>query len=143
MPAEAKAARAPLAAAVRGQSQGTLIEWYLRLAPCWLGAKPPVRRRLLLRTHQWIAERLLGPDSDLRAAAEDLEPGGALTRTLAALVPPDQLDGWREWIQLVVADLRRALLRPLARRNEAWVQWLFLIPYSVRVSARATGAPDT
>jgi hypothetical protein len=147
MPAQANGQRPPerevlyaemarlIAPVARKASQRELVTWYLSLASCWLGATPRLRRRLLLRTHQWIAERVMSPDQELRAAAEELEPGGALTRALTELVPSDERDGWRNWIRLVVTDLRRALRRPLAERNEAWAHWLFLIPYSVPLSA--------
>jgi hypothetical protein len=42
----------------------------------------------------------------------------------------------------VVATLRHALLQPVTRRNEAWVRWLFLIPYAIRITP-ATRASAT
>ena len=48
------------------------------------------------------------------------------------LVPAGEAEGWRQFIQVVVANLRHALLLPVTRRNEAWVRWLFLIPYGVK-----------
>src|SRR5437867_1220044 len=102
-----------LARAARRESRSPLTEWYLALALCWLDVEPPLRRRLLLRTHQWIAERLLAPGARLSDTALDLEPGAALTRTLSALVPAEERRGWTDWIDRVVAELRRALLRPL------------------------------
>ena len=45
----------------------------------------------------------------------------------------------------MVANLRHALLVPVTQRNEAWVRWLFLIPYSIRQTAEvvpARGAGD-
>jgi hypothetical protein len=119
-----------------------LAHWYVELAPCWLAAKPRLRRRLLLRTHQWIAERVLGSDADASAAADDLAPEGALVRALSVLVPDEEREQWRHWIRLVVGDLRRALLRPRAERNAAWAHWLFLIPYGIPLSGGASRGRD-
>ena len=41
----------------------------------------------------------------------------------------------------MVANLRHALLVPVTQHNEAWVRWLFLIPYSIRQTAEAVPAP--
>jgi len=110
-----------------------LVHWYVSLAPSWLQVEPPLRRLLMLRTHQWIVECVLTPQPrDMPPAAEDLKPGGALVQSLIASVPPDQLDEWRGWIRLVVLDLKRALRWAPAMRNEAWAHWLFLIPYSAQ-----------
>src|SRR5262249_10516748 len=91
------------------------------------------------RTHQWIIDRVLDPDVGILGAAADLRHDGALTRTLRALVPADDARDWAHFIAVLVANLRHALLLPVARRNEAWVRWLFLIPYSVQWEA--LGAP--
>jgi hypothetical protein len=115
----------------------SLVTWYLGLIPHWMGAEPGPRRRLLLRTHQWIVDRVLDPDVGIRGATGDLSPGGTLTRALRELAPGDEAPRWDHFIQLVVASLRHALGLPVARRNEAWVRWLFLIPYSVRWEAGA------
>jgi hypothetical protein len=119
----------------RETSRRDLVAWYLDLSSFWLGTRPPLRRRLLLRTHQWIAERVMSEDRELTAVAQELEPDGALARALTELVPREERDGWSDWIRLVVADLRRALRRPTAERNLAWAHWLFLIPYSIPLSA--------
>lgn len=114
-----------------------LTEWYRDMAPCWLGVEPPLRRQLVLRTHRWIVGRILGPAARGRhPSMDDVRPDGALPAVLARVVPPGELAVWRPWIWLVVADLRRALGWPVARRDEAWVRWLFLIPYSIPVNLR-------
>src|SRR5262249_44622684 len=103
----------------------SLVTWYLGLIPHWMGAKPPLRCRLLLRTHQWIVDRVLAPEVGLAAALGDLRPGGALTEILSAMVPASEGDRWAHFIQVVVANLRHALLLPVARRNEAWIRGIF------------------
>ncbi|HUM16244.1 MAG TPA: hypothetical protein VL086_11195 [Candidatus Nitrosotalea sp.] len=109
---------------------GSLPTWYLGLVPYWMNAKPGVKCRLLLRTHEWIIDRVLPPEVSLDTAIADLGPDGELTRALTALVPADDAAEWRHFIDVVVANLRHALQLPVTRRNEAWVRWLFLIPYS-------------
>ena len=126
-------ARGPaIAASAAGRTPPSLITWYIGLTSHWMASRPAVQTRILLHAHQWIVERVLAPDVSLAAAAADLSRGGALTRALAGLVPPDDAGHWRQFIDLVVANLRHAILLPVTRRNEAWVRWLFLIPYSVR-----------
>jgi hypothetical protein len=111
----------------------TLVTWYLGLIPHWMGAGPRLRTQLLLRTHQWIVERIVAPEASLASAAADLRPNGELTRILTDLVPAAQdIEHRRRFIRALVANLRHALLRPVTQRNEAWVRWLFLIPYSVK-----------
>src|SRR5205814_8042814 len=95
-------------------------------------ARPPLRRSLILRTHRFIAERLLVPLSTGGTPdAEDLEPGGPLARMLARAVPARDAERWRPWIAQVVADLRRALTWPQGARDHTWARWLFLIPFSI------------
>jgi hypothetical protein len=152
MPAQAHAARVPAAGAVRPRGRlaatasdkppSNLLWWYLGLTPHWTGGEPRLRCQLLLRTHEWIVDRVLAPEVSLPAAMADLHPDGALARALIELVPPDETEGWRQFIQLVVATLRHALLQPVTRRNEAWVRWLFLIPYAIRITP-ATRASAT
>jgi hypothetical protein len=84
---------------------------------------------------------VLAPEVRLADLAADLRPEGALTQSLAAQVPPDDAAEWRHFIDLVVANLRHALLVPVTQHNEAWVRWLFLIPYSIRQIAEAVPAP--
>ena len=148
MPAHTVAARVPaaklplggpfVAAARSGKHPSSLVTWYLGLIPHWMGAQPRLKVRLLLRTHQWIVDKILAPEVSLAAAAADLRPGGELTRILTDLVPAEDSQRWRQFIQVLVANLRHALLLPVTRRNEAWVRWLFLIPYSVKECASAT-----
>jgi hypothetical protein len=150
MPAYADAARVSRAAiparaslaipAATGDPPSSLVLWYVGLIPYWLAPESPVVRRLLLRTHEWILDRVLAPGVDLEAAAQDLAPGGPLTSALMALAEGDAAGAeWRHFALVVVANLRHALLLPVARRNEAWLRWLFLIPYSVR--PKQSGAP--
>ncbi len=126
-----------------GGSSAGLAEWYLALASCWLDAEPPLRRRLILETHDWIADRVFEPGAAAwRRALTELNPGGVLERRLVALIPPDELPTWRPWPGRVALELRRALGRPHAERDEAWAHSLFLIPYGLRVtrtSRNATG----
>jgi hypothetical protein len=118
-------------AALRGTARVGLLDWYASLASSWLEVEPAMRRLLMLRVHQWIAERVLTPRrQDTPPAAEDLKLGGPLVQSLFALIPPCELDNWRGWIRLVVVELKGALRWPAAKRNEAWAHWLFLIPYS-------------
>ena len=143
MPAHTVAARVPAAKQVslRGRLVAsslseklpcTLVTWYLGLTPHWMGARHRLRTRLLLRTHQWIVERIVAPEASLAAAAAELRPDGELTRILVDLVPAAEDSEYRrQFIRVLVANLRHALLRPVTRRNEAWLRWLFLIPYSV------------
>jgi hypothetical protein len=158
MPAHTVAVRRPAARprvslrgslpASSGQRPCTLVTWYLGLIPHWTSAGPPLRTQLLLRTHQWIVERIINPEADLATAAADLRLDGELTRVLIDLIPAaEDTEERRQFVRVLVANLRHALLRPVTRRNEAWVRWLFLIPYSVkgwdapepRASARVFG----
>jgi hypothetical protein len=114
-----------------------LKAWYETMAPCWLAIQPARRRRLVLQTHVWIAERVLAdPGSSIQSAFEDLVPGGRLSEALGRLVPGAETAAWRLWIDVVRTDLERALHHPRARRSQAWARWLFLIPYSVPVPRR-------
>ena len=132
----------PLAvAAASGKPPSSLVTWYLGLIPHWMGAQPRLKVRLLLRTHQWIVDRILAPEVKLAVAAADLGPDGELTRILAGLVPAADAPRWQQYIKVLVANLRYALLLPVSRRNEAWVRWLFLIPYSVKTLEPADRAP--
>jgi hypothetical protein len=122
-------------AATSGKTPSSLVTWYLGLTHHWMGDNPRIKTRILLHTHEWIVERVLAPGVSLAAAAMDLRPEGALTRLLRALVPPDDAREWHHFVDLVVANMRHALLTPVTERNEAWVRWLFLIPFSIRQTA--------
>jgi hypothetical protein len=115
-----------------------LKAWYEAMAPCWLAIQPDRRRRLVLQTHVWVADRALADpvDGPSQALAE-LGRDGSLVRALERLVPGNEAAAWRPWIELVRADLARALARPPAQRTQAWARWLFLIPYSVPLPRRA------
>ena len=152
MPAPADATRMPsakprrargalAAAAMSGKTPSSLVTWYLGLTHHWMGDNPRIKTRILLGTHDWIIGRVLAPEVRLADLAADLRPEGALTQSLAAQVPPDDAAEWRHFIDLVVANLRHALLVPVTQHNEAWVRWLFLIPYSIRQTAEAVSAP--
>jgi hypothetical protein len=118
-----------------------LKAWYEAMAPCWLAIQPARRRRLVLQTHVWIADHALtDPIDGPRQAVAELGRDGSLVRALERLMPRSQVAAWRSWIDLVRADLARALAQPPVRRTQAWGQWLFLIPYSVPVPRRALGA---
>jgi hypothetical protein len=107
------------------------------MTPSWLGAEPRVRRLLILRAHRWIVERVLVPLSrGEEPTVDDLAPAGHLAWALVRTVPRGELDRWKSWIHLALRDMGRALGWPPARRSQAWVRWLFLIPYSMPVSPR-------
>ena len=44
-----------------------LGRWYRQMTPSWMSAEPPARRRLILRTHRWIAEPLPRRENTPRA----------------------------------------------------------------------------
>ena len=69
-----------------------LGRWYRQMTPSWMSAEPPPRRRLILRTHRWIAERVLEPLSqDEEPALEDLEADGLLTELLNDAIAPGRV----------------------------------------------------
>ena len=124
-----------------------LKAWYEMMAPCWLAIQPVRRRRLVLQTHVWVAERVLADPGGSSGALKELGADGALARALVRLVPGAEMSAWRLWIDVVRADLERALHHPRARRSQAWARWLFLIPYSVPMPRRGrlrvvTGGAD-
>jgi hypothetical protein len=131
----------PLAGSSGLLADGRLIDlrdWYARMAPCWLAIEPLQRRRLVLQTHAWIAERVLSDAAqDPVPGADGLEHDGMLARLLQNLVPKEDRAVWKPWIELVRVDLLRALTRPPHRRTLAWGRWLFFIPYSVPTPRRA------
>jgi hypothetical protein len=121
----------------------TLVTWYQDMAPCWLAVEPSIRRELMLRAHYWIAQHApwhpsSGP-STVRAAHE---LASRLGTALLPTLPPAELERWQPWVRLVVTDLQRALCWPVARRDEAWARWLFLIPYSIPVGLRTFAGVD-
>jgi hypothetical protein len=127
-----------------------LKAWYETMAPCWLAIQPARRRRLVLQTHVWIAERVLAdPLTGPARALRELGADGPLAGALARLIPRSEAGLYRRWVELVRLDLERALRRPPARRTQAWARWLFFIPYSLPVPPRARlrllpgGAPAT
>jgi hypothetical protein len=119
-----------------------LKAWYEAMAPCWLAIQPVRRRRLVLQTHVWIADRVLAdPHADPSAALDELGSAGALAVALQRLVPPGEPAGWRRWIEAVRTDLARALAAPPAPRTLAWARGLFLIPYGAAVPPDARHRP--
>src|SRR5262245_34248873 len=124
-----------------GDDPGSLVTWYLGLIPHWMGGQSRIRTRVLLRTHQWIVDRVLAPEVSLPTAAAELQPEGALVRALTELVPAGARDGWGPFMRVVVATLRHGLLMPVTRGNEAWVRWFFLIPYSGKAFEPAERTP--
>lgn len=125
----------------RGRSKGEILmalgQWYRDMTPCWMTAEPFRRRRLILRTHRWIAERVLEP---LAHGEEpfvvDLEAQGALAQSLVRTIPPLELETWQPWVCLALGDLRQALASTPSPRSEEWMRWLFLIPYSIPIRGR-------
>jgi len=115
----------------------TLLDWYRDMAPCWLAVEPEVRRRLIIRTHLWIVERVLSCRRWRVATSRWRRISGrAVGSSGGSFVPPGELDVWRAWIRLTITDLQRALAWPAGRRSQAWVRWLFDIPYSIPVTGR-------
>jgi hypothetical protein len=136
-PASAGPAPAGLPTTDAGLDQAgldALKAWYEAMAPCWLAIQPVRRRRLVLQTHVWIADRVLAdPLVDPRAALDELGSAGALAAALQRLVPAGGSAEWRRWIDAVRTDLARALAAPPAPRTLAWARGLFLIPYGAPV----------
>jgi hypothetical protein len=119
-----------------------LKAWYETMAPCWLAIQPARRRRLVLQTHVWLADRALtDPVNGPERALSELGPQGSLARALERLVPPGEAAAWRSWIEYVRRDLARALARAPELRTQAWARWLFFVPYGAppprRVPRRA------
>lgn len=127
----------PRGSALGDTCQGLLVgsdlgAWYRAMTPLWSAVRPPVRRRLLLRTHRWIIERVLAPFAlGAPACVEDLRPGGLLTTALIDVLPPSAVDPWLPWIHLIVADLARSLAQ--LQEERADMRWLFLVPRNVLV----------
>ena len=113
--------------------QTTVIDWYNDMTSTWLSVEPRLRRQLVLRVHQWIAERVFVDGAVPATPLEDLGPGGPLAAALAVMVPADQTDSWQPWIRRVLHDFRDALRRPPSQRTGLWCRRLFLIPYSAPV----------
>lgn len=116
-----------------------LWRWYGEMARTWLSVTPVVRRHLMLAIHLWITAHVVGNGrvSPRPVVASDLADDGPLARSLMDRIPDDEREEWRPWIRLVLADLRQALLHHPGARNEMWVRWLFLIPYSIAAPRRA------
>lgn len=106
--------------------------WYRAMAPCWLAIEPRARRDLVLRTHEWTAEHVLGPAGGPSSVALDLYP------VLLRCLPAEESGRWDRWIRLVTDDLERAVRVPPPRRDEAWARRLLLVPYSLP-APRAAG----
>jgi hypothetical protein len=123
-----------------------IVRWYRDMAPSWSVTETSVHRQLVLCVHRWVLERVLLPLSHgEEPAVEDVGPTGRLVWALVGAVPPGESGDWRTWIQLVLADLRRALAWPPGRRTESWARRLFLIPceipYARRRPEAAAGPP--
>lgn len=117
-----------------------VVRWYRDMAPIWSAAQPVVRRQLLLCVHRWVFERVLLPLSHgEEPAVEDLRPTGRLVWALIGTVPPGEDEAWKTWIQLVVADLHRALAWPPDRRTESWARSLFQIPRDIPSHRSSSG----
>jgi hypothetical protein len=126
--------------ATSGELHG-LESWYDAMAPSWLSIEPLLRRALVLKTHRWIAERILIPAADGRTPALEIrETIAGLGSALIEMIPPDDRAAWSTWVGLVVGDLERAMRRPSVDWNQAWARWLLLIAYSVPI-AREQPAP--
>jgi hypothetical protein len=108
--------------------QTNVARWYGEMAPYWTTLQPLLRRRLVLRVHEWIAESAFVNGVLRLDVTNDLGPGGLLTLALADLVPPGERQAWQPWIRATLRDLRLALGSPPALQTEAWWQRLFLGP---------------
>jgi hypothetical protein len=119
-----------------------VTRWYRGMTSSWMAVEPATRRQLILAAHRWIVEAVLAPLADGRPPAMDeVRPGGRLMLMLEQAVPTgEEAAIWSRWIALVVGDLERALNWPAAIRREAWLRWLFLIPYSMPIVRRAWGS---
>jgi hypothetical protein len=119
-----------------------LKAWYEAMAPCWLAIQPARRRRLVLQTHVWLADRALAdPVAGPREALDELGREGSLARALARLAPASEAAAWRHWSDVVRAELARALAMPPAPRTLRWARGLFLIPYGAPVPPGALRRP--
>lgn len=81
-----------------------------------------------------------GADIDDLVAGGSLAPDGSLASALEQSIPPEDVEVWRPWFQLVVADLRNAPARPDEERTASGARWLFFIPLSIPVT-RASFPP--
>ena len=109
--------------------------WYGTMTPYWTTLHPPLRKRLVLRVHHWIAETAF-VDGVLRAdVLDDLGPGGQLTLALIGVIPAAERERWRPWVRGTLRELRRCLGSPPALQTEAWWRRLFLGPSSTPAPA--------
>ena len=114
------------------QPASGIERWYRDMTRSWMTAEPLCRRRLVLRVHRWIADRVLLPVArGQEPDVSELEIDGPLAAALASLIPASRRGAWRGWIALTLSDLRLALAQPATIRDETWMRHLFLIPYSI------------
>jgi hypothetical protein len=113
-----------------------LRAWYARMAPCWLAIEPPLRRRLVLQTHAWIAERVSDDTAQSRRRPRSASSTTGPLPTAPAPRRPEDRVTWGPWIELVrsICSGRSRASRP---PDAAWARWLFFIPYSVPTPAGA------
>ncbi len=116
----------PSAAANRVQAN--VARWYGNMTPYWTALAPSLRKRLVLRVHQWIAEAAFIEGILRDDVTDDLGPGGALTLALMDVIPLAERERWRPWVRGTLRDLRRTLGSPPALQTEAWWRQLFLGP---------------
>src|SRR5438552_9990773 len=96
-----------------------VARWYRDMTVCWMSAEPLRRRRLVLRVHRWIADRVLIPMArGEEPAVADLDADGVLALTLISMVPPRRLGARHPWIVLTLADRRLAPVPPPAVRHQ-------------------------
>jgi hypothetical protein len=106
--------------------------WYGKMAPYWTTLEPPIRKRLVLCVHQWIAESAFVNGALRDDVLDDLGPGGRLAIALTEVVPGADQQHWRPWIRATLRELRRCLGSPPALQTEAWWRRLFLGPSYMR-----------
>ena len=116
-----------------------LSTWYSEMIDCWIDAEPAVRRQLILRTHQWIIDRVLASAEAHAPILAELGDAGPLARSLEELVPPHEAGRWTPWIASLLSELRRALGWPSSRRGEPWMRHLFVVPSLIPVPAIGDG----
>jgi len=112
--------------ATANRVQANVARWYGHMTPYWTTLAPSLRKRLVLRVHQWIAETAFIEGVLRDDVMDDLGPGGMLTRALTDVIPLSDRERWRPWVRGTLRDLRRTLGSPAAMQTEAWWQQLFL-----------------
>src|SRR2546422_9065060 len=84
-----------------------VARWYRDMTACWMSAEPLRRRRLVLRVHRWIADRVLVPMArGEEPAVADLDADGVRALTPISMGPPLPAGPLHPWSVLSPADLQ-------------------------------------